>query len=126
MGCVNSKDQQPSGAQAKYVPPETVTTTTPATTVPSHQPVSQQHSQHRISVSSGPGSHNGSIGYNQSLPSVPSPVIEDEALFVARHAYQARTAEDLSFEKGEQLRVSLEGGREGWERGKKGGRDGRE
>lgn len=57
------------------------------------------------------GSHNGSIGpYNQPLPSMPSPVLEDDvSLFIARHAYQARTAEDLSFEKGEKLKVHMYG-----------------
>ena len=116
MGCVNSKDKdQPAkGAHdsAKYTPPETVTTTTTTAMQPSaHQPISQQPSQHRISVSSGIGSHNGSIGYSQPLPPVPAPVMEDDvALYVARHAYQARTSEDLSFEKGEKLKVREGGG----------------
>lgn len=40
----------------------------------------------------------------------PPPIIELEdkgSVFVARYAYQARTAEDLSFEKGEKLKVSV-------------------
>ena len=104
MGCVNSKeeDKSPAGAggtTAKYMPPNSVTT-------PTSQPVPQP-SQHRISVASGVGSHNGSVGYGQPLPSVPSPLPEDGSLFVARYAYQARTSEDLSFEKGEELKVSV-------------------
>ena len=50
-----------------------------------------------------PGPTNG-VGQ----PPIPPPVPEERGpLFVARFAYQARTAEDLSFEKGEKLRVSV-------------------
>lgn len=111
MGCVNSKaDDKPdsAGGGVRYTPPETVTT---PSQLPSHQQVSQQSSlpPHRSSIASGGlGSQNGSIGYNNPLPSVPSPVPEaDGSLFIARYAYQARTSEDLSFEKGETLKVHL-------------------
>lgn len=111
MGCLNSSNEkQPraSSASVQYNAPQHPAVTPSSTQFPSHQQVSQQPSQHRISVSSGVGSHNGSIGYNQpTLPSVPPPLSEEEgSLFVARYAYQARTAEDLSFEKGEKLKVS--------------------
>ena len=63
----------------------------------------------RASVTSG-GSispHNGLSDFNR-LPIPTSPTISEEngSIFVARYAYQARTAEDLSFEKGEKLKVS--------------------
>ena len=126
MGCVNSKTKEdPTNPGTKYANPTTTpaatssssvpgpgTTTTPAAQPPMHQQVGQQHSQHRISV--GGSSHNGSVGYGQPLPTVPPQVLEDEGpLFIARYAYQARTAEDLSFEKGEKLKVGSFGvGRE--------------
>ena len=93
MGCLNSTaaDQTPKSG-IPYVPP--------GPTTQSHQPPVQ-----RISMIDGP--HNG-LGYNQNPPLLPpSPTPEDDgSIFVARYAYQARTAEDLSFEKGEKLRVS--------------------
>ena len=102
MGCVGSKEQD-SKPPVHYAPPKTNTSQ-----VPEHQQLAQQPSQHRISVSSGIGSHNGSISYNQGLPPIPSPVPEDDgSLFIARYAYQARTSEDLSFEKGEKLKVTF-------------------
>lgn len=107
MGCLNSKPRdKPSDPSVHYNPPNSITNIPTST---SSQPVGITHQtvgQHRISVSSGVGSHNGSN--NQPLPSVPPAVLEDEeALFVARYAYQARTAEDLSFEKGEKLKVCM-------------------
>lgn len=44
-----------------------------------------------------------------SLPPIAEPTADVGKTFVARYAYQARTAEDLSFEKGEQLIVSGRG-----------------
>lgn len=108
MGCVNSKTKEdPNNTGKKYANPAT-TPTTATTSVPApHQQVSQQISQHRISVISGDvgGSRNGSVGYGPQ-PTVPPPLPEDDgSLFIARYAYQARTSEDLSFEKGEKLKV---------------------
>lgn len=110
MGCVNSKEEQDNpdsgGGGVKYMPPETITT---PSQLPGQQPFSMP--PHRTSVGSGMGSsHNGSLGYNPPLPGVPLPVPEEAegdvgGLFIARYAYQARTSEDLSFEKGETLRV---------------------
>ena len=59
-------------------------------------------------------SYNGSLhtgGVKSPLSTVPElppgpPAANLGAVFIARYAYQARTAEDLSFEKGEQLIVS--------------------
>ena len=96
MGCLNSKtSDKATTSSIQYVPPG------PATQA--HQPPIQ-----RTSVVDMGGSHNGMMGYNQNQPARgPSPPLEDDgSLFVARYAYQARTAEDLSFEKGEKLRVS--------------------
>lgn len=105
MGCLNSKPQdQPTRSGIQYVPPGPTTIQ-----ITPHQPAIQQPPQHRLS-NSGMGSHNGNVGYNSGVPvpRVPSPVPEDDgSLFVARYAYQARTAEDLSFEKGEKLKVML-------------------
>lgn len=105
MGCVNSKTadkpSSPTGGGVKYTPPDTITTSSqPAP----HRTVSPQSSQHRTSMVSGVGSQNGGI-VQPPLPSVPSPMPDDGSLYVARYAYQARTSEDLSFEKGEQLKV---------------------
>ncbi len=96
MGCLNSTSaDQSTKSGIPYVPPG------PATQP--HQPPIQ-----RTSVVDGMGGgHNGMGGYNPNQPPRgPSPVMEDDGtLFVARYAYQARTSEDLSFEKGEKLKV---------------------
>lgn len=108
MGCVNSKvddDKPDSAGGVAFTPPETVTAQ-----YPPHQQVSQQTSVpvHRPSVTTSVGS-NGSV-IQPPLPSVPSPLPEDDgSLFIARYAYQARTSEDLSFEKGEHLKVCVWG-----------------
>ena len=47
-----------------------------------------------------------STSKHEQTPTDPSAVDDMVKVFVARYAYQARTAEDLSFEKGEQLIVS--------------------
>lgn len=39
------------------------------------------------------------------LPEIPQQPVEQKALFVALYDYEARTAEDLSFKKGENLEV---------------------
>lgn len=126
MGCVNSKAKEdPTNAGVKYDP---ATTPAPTTSVPgggggvpgsTHQPLIQQSSQQRQSVISGDiGSRNGSLGYNPPQPVVPPPLQEDDgSLFIARYAYQARTSEDLSFEKGEKLKVRRRRGKGGlWQR----------
>ena len=68
---------------------------------------------HRVSIAQLPT--NGAIvGGPVSPGGLDSPMVEDETnVFVARYAYQARTTEDLSFEKGEKLRV-LEGMESDW------------
>lgn len=76
-----------------------------------HGKVSKQYThppvQGRISVTSG-GSINQNNGLNefhhQSIP-LPTTPEDTGSTFIARFAYQARTVEDLSFEKGEKLRV---------------------
>lgn len=64
----------------------------------------------RVSVTSG-GSinpHNGLGDFDrQPLPSPPAIPEDIGSVFIARYAYQARTAEDLSFEKGEKLKVRM-------------------
>lgn len=108
MGCVNSKvdDKPDSAVGVTFSPPETVIALTQP---PPHQQAGQQTSipLHRPSVTTSVGS-NGSVGY-PPLTSVPSPLPENEdgSLFIARYAYQARTSEDLSFEKGEHLKVCV-------------------
>lgn len=80
----------------------------------------------RVSIAQQPtnGAVVGSI--SRELPPAPSPVEDDTQTFVARFAYQARTSEDLSFEKGEKLKIigsmdsdwwmakSIKSGREGY------------
>ncbi len=54
-----------------------------------------------------PGSSNGVPQVFTGSPAVPPPIPEEKGkMYIARFAYQARTSEDLSFEKGEKLRVS--------------------
>ena len=69
---------------------------------------------HRVSIAQ---PTNGAIVGEPMSPgglgSPMSPVEDETNLFVARYAYQARTTEDLSFEKGEKLRV-LEGMESDW------------
>ena len=111
MGCKESKTKDDStNLGTKYAHP--TTTSSPlggATSVPGpqqHQPVAQQLSQLGMSVDGGMGPNNGNVGYGPPLPMVPPASLEDEgSLFIARYAYQARTSEDLSFEKGEKLKV---------------------
>jgi len=101
MGCLSSKtaDKAPKSS-IQYVPPG------PASQA--HQPPIERSSMVDSGGNLGTSPHNGMMGYNQNQPARgPSPPLEDDGtLYVARYAYQARTAEDLSFEKGEQLRVS--------------------
>ena len=47
-----------------------------------------------------------SISKHEQTPADSSAVVDVGKVFIARYAYQARTTEDLSFEKGEQLIVS--------------------
>lgn len=61
---------------------------------------------HKISVTSYNGSLHGQGSPHSPLSSIPEPTVDPEKIFVACYAYQARTSEDLSFEKGEQLTVS--------------------
>ena len=59
-------------------------------------------------VSNGRGGviSSGAASPVRDLPGIPgSPTDEDRKVFVARYGYQARTAEDLSFDKGEKLSV---------------------
>lgn len=68
--------------------------------------VDSQSNRPRVSVTS----YNGGYPAGSVQPSfspVPESPVDPGRLFVARYAYQARTAEDLSFEKGEQLIVSV-------------------
>ena len=59
----------------------------------------------RTSVTSYNGSYHAQ-NVQMSLAPISEPQVDVGKVFVARYAYQARTAEDLSFEKGEQLAVS--------------------
>ena len=96
MGCVKNKPQDQTKTGIQYVPPGPATTQTT-----SYQPPSQQ------SLRGNTGPQNGSVGYNSGLPNARSTSPEDDgSIFITRYAYQARTAEDLSFEKGEKLRVN--------------------
>ena len=71
------------------------------------QASNNQLQQPRVSVTSYNGSYPGQNLQPQFAAIPETPVTADIGkLFVARYAYQARTAEDLSFEKGEELVVS--------------------
>ena len=99
MGCMNSKpEHRHSTSGIQYVPPGPAITT--------HQPAVQEPD---VQILETAPPRNGSLSYDYGMQSsnIPPPVVEeDSSLFVTRYAYQARTAEDLSFEKGEKLRVS--------------------
>ena len=103
MGCVQSSSSPPNKNISQPQP------TTQADGSGQVQAPSQDQRPGRVSVTS----YNGSL-HAQSVHSPLSPVPEVPPgppgdlgmVFIARYAYQARTAEDLSFEKGEQLIVS--------------------
>ena len=96
MGCAQSSGSPPISQPA-------ITGQQPVT----FQAQSGNNREPRVSVTS----YNGGPGQSMQPPFQPipeSPVTNDIGrTFVARYAYQARTAEDLSFEKGEQLIVSF-------------------
>ena len=101
MGCVQSSSSPPKG----NISQPQQTTQNDGTT--SGQ--GQDQRPGRVSVTS----YNGSLhtqGMHSPLSTVPElpsgPPDDLGKVFIARYAYQARTAEDLSFEKGEQLIVS--------------------
>ena len=99
---------------------ETKTTSSPGAGNPAEQPNGGSNQApgslpiHRVSIAQ---PTNGAIVGGPMSPGglVPpmSPLEDETNLYVARYAYQARTAEDLSFEKGEKLRV-LEGMESDW------------
>jgi len=121
MGCCTSteKTTKPPAGTGNFQQDGGVA---PASTVQQSQPFQG----HRISTTQQPT--NGAIAgtFNRELPPSPSAVEDETQVFVARFAYQARTAEDLSFEKGEKLKVigpmdsdwwmakSIKSGREGY------------
>ena len=121
MGCCTSteKTTKPSAGTGNFQQDGGVA---PASTVQQSQPFQG----HRISTTQQPT--NGAIAgtFNRELPPSPSEVEDETQIFVARFAYQARTAEDLSFEKGEKLKIigpmdsdwwmakSIKSGREGY------------
>ena len=98
MGCVSSSE--PKGGRQISGPAQNELTSI------SQKNTSQEHKQ-RVSVTS----YNGSYppgAMQQSLPAIPEPTAAELGkTFVACYAYQARTSEDLSFEKGENLIVSV-------------------
>ena len=97
MGCNQSA---PTATNATAISNPTMPTTT-------NQQVGQD-GHGRVSVTSYNGSYHGQSD-QMSLPPIAEPTADVGKTFVARYAYQARTAEDLSFEKGEQLIVSGRG-----------------
>ena len=105
MGCVQSSSSPPKG----NISQPQQTTQSDGTTSGQGQAPLQEQRPGRVSVTS----YNGSL-HTQSVHSPlstvpelpPGPPADLGKVFIARYAYQARTAEDLSFEKGEQLIVS--------------------
>ena len=102
MGCIQSS-RPPTNGKISQPQPTTQSDGT-AGGVPLQD---QTQRPSRVSVNSYNGSlHTG--GVKSPLSTVPElpPGPPAATVFIARYAYQARTAEDLSFEKGEQLIVS--------------------
>lgn len=104
MGCCQSSaGSPPASGNISQSQPATQTDGTGGVPVQDQRPG-------RVSITS----YNGSVHAQGSAQSPLSPVpelppgphVDLGKVFIARYAYQARTAEDLSFEKGEQLTVS--------------------
>jgi hypothetical protein len=102
MGCIQSSKPPTNGTISQPRPPTQSDGT-------SGVPLQGEQRPTRVSVNS----YNGSLhtqGLQSPLPPVPElppgPPADLGKVFIARYAYQARTSEDLSFEKGEQLTVS--------------------
>lgn len=121
MGCCNSKtaDEPDSGGGRKTNPnapvnlkpvlSSPVTTKPPENTAGGGLPLHHQTSN-SYSIGSGtatsPTGGGGGVRYSAEPGTAPPPTTENEQkVYVARYAYQARTKEDLSFEKGEKLLV---------------------
>ena len=116
MGCINSKEEsdgsrlnvsKPTNAPAKLStqPPAPIATTQfhdgggGGTSIPIQ-------AAGRTSVTSATSPFAGGILNSQVTPSEPQGSGESQGkIYIARYAYQARTTEDLSFEKGEQLLI---------------------
>lgn len=103
MGCVNSSGSPPSKGNISQPQPSA---SQPDGT--SGVPLQDQRPG-RVSVTSYNGSVHAQTVHSplSSVPELPpGPPADLGKVFIARYAYQARTEEDLSFEKGEQLIVS--------------------
>ena len=87
------------------------TVVSPVSSVASTQPTVSSKGG-RVSIVSVTSPYNGSVGGpGFEAPSISQTTDPPGKYYIARYAYQARTAEDLSFEKGERLLVigSIEG-----------------
>lgn len=98
MGCVNSKTNN-GGSRAPQNPSSGIVGPLTTSVDGSVNPIQPT----RNSTAYDPTSPTGPFG--DPISPYP-PVVESPGkVFIARYAYQARTAEDLSFEKGEVLKV---------------------
>ena len=81
------------------------TVVSPVSSVTSTQPTVTAHGG-RVSIISVSSPYNGSVGGSGfETSSISQTTNLPGKYYIARYAYQARTAEDLSFEKGERLLV---------------------
>ena len=109
MGCINSKTEgEGTSAKSKSNAPQNLA---PAISLPTSKPDndiaapanSHLTGPHGSKVATSP-ERTGAL-YPDSGP-IASPMAEpQEKVYITRYAYQARTTEDLSFEKGEKLLV---------------------
>ena len=115
MGCVNSKTEDDGGnkntkanAPANLAPIVSIPTSTSKlhNTGETGIPLQSKTSNSYL-IGSGPGAATSPQGtsFPDSGPVSPSSESKPKKVYVARFAYQARTTEDLSFEKGEKLLV---------------------
>ena len=114
MGCCSSKtadETDNDGRKSNPNAPANLKLSSPVTTkppesipgrgMPLHLQTSNSHS-----IGSGSATSPTGVRYSTDPGSAPPPTANNEQkAYVARYAYQARTKEDLSFEKGERLLV---------------------
>ena len=114
MGCVNSKTADETSASGRKTNPNAPTNLAPLLSSPmGTKPEGvagggiplQAKTSNSYSMGSGGVTSPSGVGYTDS-DSAPPPTAENQQkVYMARYAYQARTKEDLSFEKGETLLV---------------------
>ena len=112
MGCVNSKAADETDSGGRKTSSNAPTNLAPLLTSPTGTkegtgiPLQAKPSNSYSTGSGGTATSPSGAGTRNIGVCAPPPTIKDEQkVYIARYAYQARTKEDLSFEKGEMLLV---------------------